>query len=758
LNTWYTLVQRAWKENGRLCVATFLHDGSTGHWLHTATLSTLYPNKYLTAYNDAFLENWNSTDTLQNGRYVRKAWFKDCWNLTTAGAWEKSSSRYCSVNGDGDVRRNGIYHNSFNSFYDSTEDAYCMQHGGNTTPSAAFNGGRLLYLPAQANQGNAPVLSTAVVTSVTATDAAEGLTINWAVDDSNAPQLSARVELLDAAGRTIQTVEDTLPQRRSALLSTPLYSGEYTVRVTVRDIFNQLSRPATVVYFPPAPVGSTYAFYRAINLGGPALTLDGNAWAGSTAPNYSTNGTAFQNQSVPLVPATDAARAGMIRAAVYRVGSLRATLSSVPAGTYQLYAYVWEDNSPEVYRLSVNGQVLRANYNSGPAGTWARLGPYTVTLAAPGSIQLTSSGGTANFSGIELWKQRNQAPVLAAIGNQIVTIGQTLTFTAVATDPDAGQTLSYTLIGAPVGAVINLTTGAFAWTPTAAQVGARTFRVRVTDNGSPARMAEETITLMVSPVPAGSFVFYRAINLGGPALTLDGNAWAGSTAPNYSTNGTAFQNQSVPLVPATDAVRAGMIRAAIYGPNLSLRLSSVPAGTYQAYLYVWEDNSSEVYSLFLNGQPVRANYNSGPVGTWAKLGPYPVTLTATGSVQFSSTGGWSNFSGVELWQQIGAPPVARLASASQPHAKALGVFRVQAYPNPSATGRFTLVLPEGMQGAVTYSLVSALGQQVGTGRLPAATPGTAVELDLARQMGSGSIYYLLLRSTQGQAHLRLVRE
>jgi outer membrane protein assembly factor BamB len=503
---------------------------------------------------------------------------------------------------------------------------------------------------------------------------------------------------------------------------------------------------------------NTYAFYRAINLNGLALTLDGNAWAGSTAPNYSTNGTGFQNQTVPLVPGTDATRAGMIRAAVYRVNSLRVTLSAVPAGTYQLYAYVWEDNAPETYSLSVNGQVVRANYNSGPAGTWTRLGPYAVTLAATGSIQLTSSGGTANFSGVELWKQRNQAPVLAAIGNQTATVGQALTFTAAATDPDAGQTLSYTLIGAPTGATINPTTGDFTWTPTAAQVGPRTFTVRVTDNGSPARTAEETITVTVNPVPAGgSFVFYRAINLAGPALTLDGNAWTGSTAPDYSTTGASFQNQSVPLVPATDATRAGMIRAAVYGPDLSVTLSAVPAGTYQAYLYVWEDNSPEVYSLFLNGQPVRANYNSGPAGTWAKLGPYNVTLAATGTVQLASTGGWPNFSGVELWQQISAPPVARLATASK-QSEAPGAFQVQAYPNPSATGRFTLVLPEGVQGPVKYSLVSVLGQQVSTGQLSAATSGAAVELDLSRQMGSGGIYYLLLSGTQGQARLRLARE
>ncbi|WP_457068143.1 InlB B-repeat-containing protein [Hymenobacter sp. UYAg731] len=170
--------------------------------------------------------------------------------------------------------------------------------------------------------------------------------------------------------------------------------------------------------------------------------------------------------------------------------------------------------------------------------------------------------------------------------------------------------------------------------------------------------ANKSITATFTATSGGGYTFYRAINLGGPALTLDGNAWGGSTAANYSTNGSAFENQAVALIPATDAVRAGMIRQAVFGPGLSVTLSAVPAGTYQAYLYVWEDSSPEVINLSLNGQAVLNNYSTGPGGTWARLGPYNVTLAAPGSVQFTSTGGWPNFSGMELWQQTGGTPTS----------------------------------------------------------------------------------------------------
>ena len=46
--------------------------------------------------------------------------------------------------------------------------------------------------------------------------------------------------------------------------------------------------------------------------------------------------------------------------------------------------------------------------------------------------------------------------------------GSAITFTATATDPDAGQTLTFSLTGAPAGATIDSSTGAFSWTPTTA--------------------------------------------------------------------------------------------------------------------------------------------------------------------------------------------------------------------------------------------------------------------------------------------------
>jgi RHS repeat-associated protein len=91
-------------------------------------------------------------------------------------------------------------------------------------------------------------------------------------------------------------------------------------------------------------------------------------------------------------------------------------------------------------------------------------------------------------------------PVLSPIGNKIVSVGQQLTFTATATDPNVPpDPLTFSLdAGAPTGASINPTTGVFTWTPALAATFTAT--VRVTDANFPALSALETITLTVKPL------------------------------------------------------------------------------------------------------------------------------------------------------------------------------------------------------------------------------------------------------------------
>jgi hypothetical protein len=90
-------------------------------------------------------------------------------------------------------------------------------------------------------------------------------------------------------------------------------------------------------------------------------------------------------------------------------------------------------------------------------------------------------------------------------GNKTVTGGQLLSFTITGSDPNAGQTRTYSAgTTLPSGASLNATTGAFAWTPATAQASTSPYSVTVTatDNGTPAlTSAPVTFTITVNAPP-----------------------------------------------------------------------------------------------------------------------------------------------------------------------------------------------------------------------------------------------------------------
>ena len=80
----------------------------------------------------------------------------------------------------------------------------------------------------------------------------------------------------------------------------------------------------------------------------------------------------------------------------------------------------------------------------------------------------------------------NRKPTLSPISDQAVTAGSLLAFTAVATDPDAGQTLTFSLVATGlIGATIDATTGHFSYTPSSGVTGDFPATITATDDGSP---------------------------------------------------------------------------------------------------------------------------------------------------------------------------------------------------------------------------------------------------------------------------------
>ncbi len=134
-------------------------------------------------------------------------------------------------------------------------------------------------------------------------------------------------------------------------------------------------------------------------------------------------------------------------------------------------------------------------------------------------------------------REGNTAPDLAAISDQTVREGETLSVTAVATDADEPvNIISYRLeSGSPAGMTINAGTGLISWTPTEAQgPGSYSVSVRATDDGAGQLSDIETFTVTVSEVnraPTLAAIDNRSIDEGAE-LSLN----AAATDPDQPAN------------------------------------------------------------------------------------------------------------------------------------------------------------------------------------------------------------------------------
>lgn len=158
--------------------------------------------------------------------------------------------------------------------------------------------------------------------------------------------------------------------------------------------------------------------------------------------------------------------------------------------------------------------------------------PNTVRLAiADASDNIYDSWVFIKEGSFSTTPPSNQRPTLDPISDKTVNEGSSLSFAVVASDPDAGQTLTYSLIGGPAGASLDPNSGVFSWTPadddpTGTPADAYSAIVRVTDNGSPALSADQPVTITVMNVaptidpfttyPTGPVAVGTAVSLSAP--------------------------------------------------------------------------------------------------------------------------------------------------------------------------------------------------------------------------------------------------
>ncbi len=159
----------------------------------------------------------------------------------------------------------------------------------------------------------------------------------------------------------------------------------------------------------------------------------------------------------------------------------------------------------------------------------------------------------------------NTAPVLATITDKFAYAGQTVSFTATATDAESVvQTFTFSLPTAPGSATIHPNTGVFSWViPSSELPGTNLVTARVTDNGMPILSDTKNFAIVIRPKPqVTSAINGNQIQLAWPATAtgwrLESQTNSLSTGISYNwftvPGSTATNQISIPISPANGSV------------------------------------------------------------------------------------------------------------------------------------------------------------------------------------------------------------
>ena len=142
--------------------------------------------------------------------------------------------------------------------------------------------------------------------------------------------------------------------------------------------------------------------------------------------------------------------------------------------------------------------------------------------------------------------------------------------------------------------------------------------------------------------------FFTAVNFAGPALTLEDHSFLAGDDSSVAFTGATLHSTATPFPPPSTEylplLQSGVVLDTAHATV------QVPNGEYWAYPYVISAGGTNQADLRLQGAVVGTFFaglvNNDPA--WARLGPYPVTVS-NGQVDFSSSGGSVRLAGVELF-------------------------------------------------------------------------------------------------------------
>ncbi|WP_324679137.1 malectin domain-containing carbohydrate-binding protein [Hymenobacter sp. GOD-10R] len=587
-----------------------------------------------------------------------------------------------------------------------------------------------------------------VVGTVVASDPDAGQTLTYSI----------------TAGNTDGAFRFSGNQLQVANMAALNYGTTPTFTLTVQVADNSLASTATItVTLTPA----TQVLYR-LNAGGPAV----NTSLGSFAADQYFSPSRTGANSGPIAGTTDDALYQTERFEGAFGYSLR-----VPNGTYQVVLHFaelyWTQPGQRIFDVRAENQLVLDNYD-----ILKKVAPFTATtetfsvVVTDGVLNLDlsalqSDGGrdAAKLSALEVLSRSsgpNQPPVLANQSFSVVegSAPGTLVGTVVASDPDAGQRLTYSLTAGN-------TDGAFTFVGNQLQVANAaavrsatspfTLSVRVTDDGQPALSATATVTVSVTP---GMQVLYR-LHAGGPAVNTSLGQFAADQYFSPSRTGA----NSGPIAGTTDDALYQTERfEGAFGYSLR-----VPNGTYQVVLHFaelyWTQPGQRLFDVRAENQLVLDNYD-----ILRKVAPFTAT-TETFSVvvtdgvlnldlsALESDGGRdaAKLSALEVLSPSSRASTSLASNAVLPTAASGRLAaRLEAAPNPAADQvRVSFQLPRAEAYTLAvYDLTGRTLSQQG-GQPVAAGERQQVRLSLgAYPVG---VYLIRLTTASGTQQVRVVK-
>ncbi|QRN95951.1 DUF1565 domain-containing protein [Archangium violaceum] len=153
----------------------------------------------------------------------------------------------------------------------------------------------------------------------------------------------------------------------------------------------------------------TESFYKAINLAGSAVTVEGRTF--SSFAEAKTQGLSIPSgymeaqSSYTASPQVDSATGAMLNSGIWQSGTLKLA-QTLPSARYNVYLYILE-NYQSQYRsltLSLEGQQVAQGLGALQKAEWKKYGPYTVQVSDGAlNLDLSASAGDPHLMGLALY-------------------------------------------------------------------------------------------------------------------------------------------------------------------------------------------------------------------------------------------------------------------------------------------------------------------------------------------------------------------